>query len=216
MRWVADYMLIARIIAKRSTCNRGKVGSVLARDRRIISTGYNGAPSGMPHCSHDIDEDVPCLDAVHSEVNALAFAAKYGVSTDNTVLIVTKAPCAFCAQLLINAGVKEVYFEEEYRNEKGLEILYGAGVSLHRVEESKVPTVLSIQDYIPSMYRREPAVPQNKPPYDDRGGVAGVEGGADWPSFLGAGGGTAVGGTVSLRPKQGTLFGDERGEVPPG
>lgn len=122
-----DFMEIAEIFGSHSTCSRRSVGALLVRDRRIISTGYNGAPAGMPHCSHT-QETIGCERAVHAEVNAIAFAARNGVSTLGSTLYTTDEPCLKCAQLLINAGIIQVIFRREYRLHDGLDLLVDAGI----------------------------------------------------------------------------------------
>lgn len=127
-------MKIAEITAERSTCSRLKVGAVLAHDSRVISTGYNGPPSGMPHCQHDLESGEPCHDAVHAETNALIFAGRYGVPTVGTSLYVTHMPCISCSQLIITAGVKKVYYRNSYRLVDGVELLFRGGVSVGKLE----------------------------------------------------------------------------------
>jgi dCMP deaminase len=117
---------------------------------RILSTGYNGAPMGMPHCSHECDCDFvyrhayydavdhrnfcrslqPCHVSVHAELNAYAFAARHGVSTFGSELYTTDSPCLTCAQLVINAGTVLVDYQREYRVTDGLELLQSAGICL--------------------------------------------------------------------------------------
>lgn len=117
---------MADVAAQRSTCSRLQVGAVLSRDGRILSTGYNGAPSGETHCEHL--DDLPCTQSVHAEVNALVFAARHGVSTEGASFYVTHAPCYGCAGLLINAGVDTVYFRSHYRSKDGLDRLVDAEI----------------------------------------------------------------------------------------
>ena len=128
-------MEMARAAAKRSTCSRRNVGAVIARDFRPISTGYNGAPSGMPHCNHRLDElaSAGCQVVVHAEANAVAFAARYGVSTQGASLFVTLSPCETCAKLVINAGLEEVFYAETYRDQTGLDLLADAGVKTCKI-----------------------------------------------------------------------------------
>lgn len=121
-------MDVAQLISKRSTCSRLQVGAVLARDGRIISTGYNGAPSGMPHCGHT--SDFTCTISVHAEVNAIAYAARNGVATNDATLFTTHSPCRACAQLIINAGITTVYYDAGYRDPSGIELLSTAGVDV--------------------------------------------------------------------------------------
>lgn len=119
-------MSIAGVVAERSTCNRLHVGAVIARDSRVISMGYNGPPSGLPHCSHG--NGGPCDEAVHAEANAVAFAARYGMSVDGATMYVTNSPCVTCAKLIINCGLSSVYFEVSYRDPAGVVLLTTAGV----------------------------------------------------------------------------------------
>ena len=155
---VQDYLDLAAFFGRFSTCHRKAVGAIIVRDKRIISHGYNGAPSGMPHCGHEelYDDLTYCREAVHAEVNAVAFAAKYGISTDNTTMFVTVSPCLSCAQLLINSGVKEVIYAEEYRDHAGLQILKKAGVRVTEIKKSKVQAMSSPQEDDSGLRYREP------------------------------------------------------------
>lgn len=120
---------IARRVARRSTCLRLSVGAVLARDGRIISMGYNGAPAGLPHCKPETcGPDEVCERTVHAEANAIAFAAKTGIETDGATLYTTHSPCNECAKLIINAGIKRVVFQKAYRDINPLQLLGEAGV----------------------------------------------------------------------------------------
>jgi len=124
-------MEIADKIGELSTCPRKAVGALIIRDGRAIAWGFNGAPPGVQHCDHGVNE--PCETATHAEANAIAFAAKQGVSTDNSILIVSVSPCVVCSRLLIAAGIREVYYREEYRLTDGIELLEYAGVETHHV-----------------------------------------------------------------------------------
>jgi dCMP deaminase len=97
------------------------------RDGRCVTWGYNGAPPGLPHCQH-LGDVMPCTNATHAEANALAFAARQGISTEGGTLYVTLSPCDVCARLLIAAGIERVVYEEEYRDPSGIELLTEAGV----------------------------------------------------------------------------------------
>lgn len=122
-------MGMAVLASRRSTCQRKQVGAVLAVDSRPVSIGYGGAPSGFPHCSPDIcDLSKPCTRTIHAEANAIAFAARKGIVTENATLYCTLAPCLDCAKLLINAGVKNVFYLETYRSREGIALLAEAGV----------------------------------------------------------------------------------------
>jgi len=122
--WDSYFMSIAKVVSTRSTCLRRRVGAVLVRDRQIISTGYNGAPKGVPHC-----EEVGCLReelsvpsgerheicrGSHAEINAIAQAAAVGSQTAGATLYCTHEPCAFCAKALINAGVVRIVYRKPY------------------------------------------------------------------------------------------------------
>lgn len=121
-------MGVARLISSRSTCSRAQVGCVIAIDSRIISTGYNGAPTGLEHCWHKDDDD-PCADSVHAEANAIAFAAKFGIAIDGATLYTTVSPCKTCAQLIINSGIKKVYYTVVHRDATGIELLQSAKIN---------------------------------------------------------------------------------------
>lgn len=134
MRPTRDEALMAQacIIAQRSTCDRAHVGVVISRDGRPLVSGYNGAPSGMPHCQHSADE--PCLTAVHAEANAIAFAARWGVGLQSAELFTTWTPCLACAQLIINTGIARVVWGTPYhRDNTGLPLLEKAGLELAHI-----------------------------------------------------------------------------------
>lgn len=123
-------MGMAALWAQRGTCSRAAVGVVVALEGRIITTGYNGAPAGMPHCDHDETFVPPCTNAVHAEANALAFAARNGTATAGATLYTTLTPCVPCAQLIINAGIVRVVAHTPYRIMDGWNLLYDAGIEL--------------------------------------------------------------------------------------
>lgn len=115
--------------AKRATCLRRKIGAIITRDGRPIVAGYNGVPSGLPHCSPETcSPEHPCLATVHAEANCIAFAARYGLPVEGTTMISTVSPCNDCAKLLINAGIDTFIFDSLYRDEQPLELLYRAGI----------------------------------------------------------------------------------------
>ena len=138
---------VAEVIATRSTCSRLAVGAVLARDGRVLSTGYNGAPSGLSHCEHytGLKRSTSelagggCKTAVHAEANAIAFAAKHGVRVEGSVLYTTHSPCNTCAFLIINAGVVKVVYGLLYRDFSGLTTLEDAGVVVQSAAEKEPP-----------------------------------------------------------------------------
>src|SRR5262245_45143527 len=132
------FMDIAQTLSTLGTCDRKQVGAVIVRDGRCISWGYNGAPPGAPHCNennhgwydapHHDDKNLGCRNATHAEANALAFAAREGISTDRATLFVTVSPCDNCSRLLIAAGIKLVYYKEAYRDRRGIQLLDDAGI----------------------------------------------------------------------------------------
>jgi dCMP deaminase len=134
-----DMTLLATafVMSERGTCSRARVGCVVALDGRILSSAYNGAPRGMPHCVHDdrtTDDFGPseptCPTGVHAEANAVAFAARYGVSLDGSVLYTTLSPCVPCAQLIVNVGIERVVCAKVYRDTTGVELLLSAGLTV--------------------------------------------------------------------------------------
>jgi len=138
-------MEIATMVAKRSTCLRRHVGAVIVKDKRILATGYNGAPSGLRHC-----EEVGCIRekeeipsgqrhelcrGLHAEQNAIIQAAYHGVSIKDSTLYCTNFPCVICAKMIINAGIKEVIYKEGYDDPLAMEILKEAGIRVERYTE---------------------------------------------------------------------------------
>ena len=130
----ACMMETARIWAERSTCNRLKVGSVIEKEGRIISLGYAGSPQGLPHCLDEgciIDKlREGCVRTLHSELNSLCFAAKNGISVNGATMYVTISPCIDCAKVIVASGIKRIYYDQEYRDIKGIEYLKKAGLSV--------------------------------------------------------------------------------------
>lgn len=133
------FMHVAETIALLGTCDRASVGAVLTKNGRCISWGFNGAPPGMPHCdenNHGYDEEptpsemrmLGCKNATHAEANALAFAAKQGISTEGATLYVTVSPCPTCARLTIAAGIERVVWRTTYRDPAGSLLLETAGI----------------------------------------------------------------------------------------
>jgi len=117
-------MEIAGLVAKRSTCKRRQVGAILVKDKRILATGYNGAPPGLPHCT-DIgclreQEQIPSGErhelcrGLHAEQNAIIQAAYHGVSIKNSVLYCTNLPCSICLKMIISAGITKIIYEKGY------------------------------------------------------------------------------------------------------
>ena len=138
--WDTYFMRITKLVATRSSCLRRSVGAVLVKDKRILATGYNGAPAGMAHC-----EEAGCLRdqlhipsgerhelcrGLHAEQNAIIQAARQGTEIKDSTLYCTTAPCSLCAKMLINAGVTRIVHEGSYPDERAMAFFAEAGVKV--------------------------------------------------------------------------------------
>ncbi len=138
LSWDEYFMTITKTVAKRSTCLRRHVGAILVKDKRILATGYNGAPSGLKHC-----EEVGCLRqnagipsgerhelcrGLHAEQNAIIQAAYHGISIAGATLYCTNKPCIICTKMLINAGIKKIVYEQGYQDDLADSMLAEAGI----------------------------------------------------------------------------------------
>jgi dCMP deaminase len=131
-------MELAEVVSKRSTCLRRSVGAILVRDKLILATGYNGAPSGLRHCSETgcvreqlrvpSGERQEICRALHAEQNVLVQAARHGISTKDATLYCTTEPCILCSKMLINAGIRRVVFKEEYPDALATQMLDEAAI----------------------------------------------------------------------------------------
>jgi dCMP deaminase len=138
--WDEYFLEMAEVISRRSTCLRRHVGAILVRDKRILSTGYNGAPSGLPHCievgCRRAELGIPSgqrpelCRALHAEQNAIIQAALHGVDTHASTLYCTHQPCIICAKMLINAGVIRIVYQGDYDDEMAREMLTQAGIEM--------------------------------------------------------------------------------------
>lgn len=130
--WDEYFMEIARSVATRATCPRASVGAVLTRDRRILTTGYNGAPRRVGHCTEVgcLMVDGHCLRATHAEANAIVQGALHGVSLEAATAYCTHQPCAACSKLLISAGVRRIVYADAYPDAVSQTLLAEAGVEL--------------------------------------------------------------------------------------
>lgn len=130
--WDDYFMDITFQVAKRSTCDRARVGSIIVKERRILTTGYNGAPAGLPHCDEAGHLMIAnhCVRTLHAEQNAIIQAALHGVSVDGGTIYVTHQPCLTCAKMIINAGIKRVVYAGQYPDENAVAFLTDAGVEL--------------------------------------------------------------------------------------
>lgn len=141
--WPEYFMAITKMVARRSTCLRRKVGAILVKDKRILATGYNGAPSGLKHC-----EEVGCLRedssipsgvrhelcrGLHAEQNAIVQAAYHGISINGSTLYCTNKPCVICSKMIINSGIEMVYHEEGYDDPLSDQMMAEAGIEIVRL-----------------------------------------------------------------------------------
>lgn len=145
--WNTYFMDIACLVAKRATCTRRAVGAIVVKDRRILATGYNGAPSNVRHCAK-----VGCLReqlnvpsgerhelcrGIHAEQNAIIQAAYHGVSIKGASLFCTNLPCSICAKMIINAGIVQIVYQSGYADPLSREMLAEAQVELVHLESSQ-------------------------------------------------------------------------------
>ena len=131
--WDEYFMTIAAQVAQRSTCPRLMVGSVIVRDKRILTTGYNGAPLGLPHCTEIgcLMVHGHCVRTVHAEQNAIIQAALHGICTAGSTMYVTHGPpCLSCAKMIINAGITKVVHGGNYEDDLSIKFLEEAGIEL--------------------------------------------------------------------------------------
>lgn len=124
---------LANLVGERGTCNRGRSGSVMVRDKQILSVGYVGAPKGLPHCDdkcgHQIENN-HCVRTVHSEINSIINAAKNGVALQGATLYTTMFPCRVCAMTIINAGIKRVVADYDYqKSDLSMELFDWVGIT---------------------------------------------------------------------------------------
>ncbi|MBP5442491.1 MAG: cytidine/deoxycytidylate deaminase family protein [Treponema sp.] len=146
--WDEYFMEVARTIAKRATCDRGRSGCVIARDNQILVTGYVGSPAGLPHCDDvghlmrkmihaDSSITQHCVRTVHAEQNAICQAAKRGISIDGATVYCKMTPCRTCAMLIINCGIKRVVCEKHYHDEEdSMNMFAQAGIKIEHLEDS--------------------------------------------------------------------------------
>lgn len=128
---------ILDLFEQRSTCERGKVAALIIKDKRIISTGYNGSAPGSIHCGDHCDLSKPCNQAIHAEVNAIAYASKIGISLNGSTLLCSMSPCINCTRLIIQSGIKFVYFKTKYRDSEHLTELLQSGIIFDHIKDMK-------------------------------------------------------------------------------
>lgn len=145
LSWDDYFMDITRLVSKRSTCLRRHVGAVIVRDKRMLATGYNGAPRGIAHC-----EETGCLReklgipsgqqqelcrGIHAEQNAIIQAAVSGVSIEGSQIYSVTQPCVVCAKMIINSGIRKVIYQDSYPDELSKQMFDEAGIELIKVEK---------------------------------------------------------------------------------
>jgi dCMP deaminase len=143
--WHQYFLTITRQVAERSTCLRAKVGAVIVRDKNILATGYNGSPAGAPHCI-DVgcliyrsttptgEEEENCFRTIHAEINAIAQAAKNGASITDADIYITHSPCIHCMKVLVNTGIKRIFFEKPYKLHTLEDLRRTSNVTLEQVD----------------------------------------------------------------------------------
>ena len=151
--WDTYFMDIAHVVKTRSNCSRRNVAAVIVKDRRIISTGYNGTPRGVrncneggcPRCASNAPSGTGLGECIcsHAEENSITQAAYHGISTKGATIYVTLSPCLMCSKMIVNAGIREVVYDEEYSvTEQTKAVLAEAGVVLRRLEGYRRPTLV--------------------------------------------------------------------------
>ena len=126
------YMKVAYQFAELSYAERRKVGAILVKDKQIISFGYNGTPNGFDNCC-EVDKDTTKKEVLHAESNAITKVAQSTVGCGGAVLYTTTAPCFDCSKLIIQSGIKKVYYCETYRDIQGIELLKKANINVERI-----------------------------------------------------------------------------------
>ena len=139
--WERYFMNLALQAATRSTCPRKHVGAVIVRDKAILSTGYNGSIRQAPHCT-DVGclmENSHCVRTVHAEANALVQAACHGTRLEGAEIYVTASPCFDCFKLIVNAGIRTIYFGEFYRDERVMQFADELGIRMVHLGMEDLP-----------------------------------------------------------------------------
>lgn len=142
--WDEYFMAITDVIGTRGTCDRGRAGCVIVKDKRILATGYVGAPAGLPHCDEvghemhkvvheDGSETMHCIRTTHAEQNAIAHAARVGIALDGSTLYCKMTPCYTCAKIILNAGIKRIVVQKDYHASKQSKRIF---------KESKTPITI--------------------------------------------------------------------------
>ncbi len=145
--WDEYFMQIACLISRRSTCLRRKVGSVIVKDKHVLTTGYNGVPAGLKHCVEigclRMKENVPSgqrhelCRGLHAEMNALIQAAKFGINIEGSTFYCTVHPCILCAKMIINSGIRKVIIKEGYPDENAVKMFKEADIKIEKFQEKR-------------------------------------------------------------------------------
>jgi len=149
--WDRYFMDIAQVVSSRSTCSRKNVGSVIVRDRTILSTGYNGSLRGLPHCD-DIGhmmEGGHCVATIHAEQNAIIHAAKNGVAINGGTIYVNALPCWTCFNSITHAVLRRIVYGEFYRDERIFEFSQRLGIELEHLALSDAAASASAPPALP-------------------------------------------------------------------
>ncbi|MGH7250159.1 MAG: deoxycytidylate deaminase, partial [Minisyncoccia bacterium] len=145
--WDEYFLQMSELVSSRGTCDRAYVGAVIVKGRRLLATGYNGAPMGLPHCSevgHEMHRVVGedgiisehCIRTTHAEMNAIANAARFGVSIEEATMYCTYTPCYACAKVLINSGVQRFVAMNDYHaSSRTKEVFKEAGLKLEIIKK---------------------------------------------------------------------------------
>ena len=141
--WDLYFMEIASIVARRSTCIRRNIGAVIVKEKRILSTGYNGAPSGLKHCRDSgcvrEEKGVPSGErhelcrGLHAEQNAIIQAAYHGVPIKGSIVYSTHLPCSICVKMIINAGIDQIFYLEGYPDDLATQLIAESGIIVKQV-----------------------------------------------------------------------------------
>lgn len=147
--WDEYFLKLAMLVSERATCPRMHCGCVLVRDKRILSTGYNGSIPGDEHCEDAgcIIEDNHCVRTIHAEMNAIIQCSIHGVSTQGASAYITNMPCTNCAKALIGAGIKEIVIFSDYHNTKAEDFFNKASITIRRLKMPSTNINYDLKNY---------------------------------------------------------------------
>lgn len=141
--WDEYFVEIAELASKRATCIRRKVGALIVQENNILSTGYNGVPSGIEHCTPETcirnvrnipsGQNLDICRGLHAEQNAILQAAKHGISIRGAKIYVSTFPCLTCAKMIINSGIDEIIYKEDYQDDESKRMLKEANIKIRRI-----------------------------------------------------------------------------------